>query len=115
VSLTAQRAKDLCGVLGVIGFTQNSFSQGHGGVAAQHGREWQATALHAVQCGFKFEQGHTLNIGAWRFVGQHHLQSFGVFAIVGQQQLVANAQLLKQLAAAWALRGEVNEFGVRHK
>ena len=50
------------------------------------------------------------------FAGQHGFDGLGVLdhiAVmhVGQQQLMAHAQLLQQLAAAGALGGEVDEVG----
>ena len=63
------------------------------------------------RCARRVELGarDPLHVGLGAFAGQHGFERFGVLAVIGQQQLEAHAELLQQLPAARALRGEVDE------
>jgi hypothetical protein len=93
----------------VVGLAEDGAAQGHRGVRAQHGRRRQAALLQAGQCGIELQAGDAPHVARRRLAGQHRLDGFRVLARLGQQQLVAHAQLLQQLAAARALGREVDE------
>jgi hypothetical protein len=71
--------------------------------------------------GVELERRHALHVAGGRLAGAHGFERFGVFGEVfdrifcargfGQQQFMAHADLGQQLAAARALRGEVNQGG----
>ena len=52
-----------------------------------------------------------LDVGLGRFAGARRFERLDVLVGVGQQQLVAHADLREQLAPARALRREVDEAG----
>ena len=43
----------------------------------------------------------------------HAFKRFGVFIIVGCEQLKRNADLFEQLLSAWAAGGQIEDVGVR--
>ena len=58
---------------------------------------------------------HALDVGLGRLAGARRLERFDVLVGVGEQQLVANADLVEQLAPARALRREVDEAGTARR
>ena len=85
------------------GLAQDAPAQRHGGVGAQHGRGRKLPALEALQRSLKLQRSHALHIGCGCLARARHLQRLCVFIRIRQEQLAANAPLLQQLQAAWAL------------
>jgi len=100
------------GVPGIFGLAVDGAPQCHRGIRTEHGCSRQAAALEASQRGIELELRDALYIGRGGLAGQHGFQAFRILVRIGQQQLMAHAQLLQQLAPAWTLRSEVNE--IRH-
>ena len=103
------------GVLGVCRFAIQRGPHGDRGVRAQDGRCGQAPACLAQHGGIELEGGHALDVVGRGLAWQGCLDGLGILRRIalhiGQQQGVAHAQLVEQLAAPGALRGEVDQFG----
>src|SRR6201999_1987942 len=74
----------------------------------------QAALLHARDGRVELELRDALAVDRRRLAGDVRLQRLGVLVGRGKQQLVAHAELVEQLAAARALRGEVDECVLLH-
>jgi GMP synthase-like glutamine amidotransferase len=84
--------------------------QFHPEVTIEGFRRWQAAPLQARLRGIELGLRHAPHIGQRQLTLAFGLERFGVFfGRIGQKQFMAHADLLEQLPAAWALRGEVDE------
>src|SRR5438552_2191582 len=66
-------------------------------------------SLSQQSCRLELGPSDALHIAARRLAGALVLQGFGILAGIGQQQAVRHADLVEQLAAARALRSQVDE------
>jgi hypothetical protein len=90
-------------------FAQDAAALRHGGVGAQHRRRWQPLLAQAVHGRVQLQPRDAPHIGGRRLARVHRLQRLGRRVVVGQQQAMRDAELVEQLTAARALRGEVDE------
>jgi hypothetical protein len=100
------------GVLVVGRLSEDALAERHGGVGAQHRGRRQAARQQAFARRGQLEQGHPPHVVGRRLARERHLERLAVLAGIGQQQLVAHADLGQQLAAAGTLGGEVEK--IRH-
>ena len=80
-------------------------------VGAEDRRRREPARAQAPARGAQLGARHALDIGRGRLAGARRFERFDVLVGVGEQQLVANADLVEQLAPARALRREVDEAG----
>ena len=109
MGLARQLRQHLRGIGPVVGFAQNHPLQGHGGVGTHDRPRRQTTLGVALHGRFELQAGDALYVIHGRFAWQSQLQGFGIFLRPGQEQRMGHANLREQLAAPWALGGEVNQ------
>uniref|UniRef100_A0A7S4D5R6 Uncharacterized protein n=1 Tax=Heterosigma akashiwo TaxID=2829 RepID=A0A7S4D5R6_HETAK len=98
--------------IGLVGrLAEDEVVDRHRRVGAQDGRLRQAPRHAPGQRGVELGRRHACAVGLGRLAGLHGLQALGVLVGARQQQLMPHTDLIQQLAAAWALRGEVEKVG----
>jgi len=107
--MARQFAQHARGIGRVFRFAVNGAAECHSGVGTQNRCGRQLALAEPLHGGVELERGHPLHIAGRRLAALHRFQCLGVFPWLGQQQFVAHAKLLQQLAPARALGGEVDE------
>ena len=110
MGLAGQQGQRSRRVGGIGGLAEDAAAERHRGVGAENGRNGKPRFARRRDRRRELGARHALDVGAPAARPPLGLERFGVFVGVGHEQhLVTHADLRQQLAAARALRGEIDE------
>jgi hypothetical protein len=109
VRAAGQQAQCRRGIGGIARLAEDAAAQRDRGVGAEDRRGGQVARDPTRPCGGELRARDPLDIVQRRLASAFCFKRFDVFVGTGQQQLMADADLVEQLAPARTLRCEVDE------